>query len=234
MTSTASSSPSSSSSSTPPVGDESPTSLSNATERLYLTPPPQRSPEQPEPPQRVPQELTFNHNPLGPFAAPSRPARPQAPPASFLPQPIPALPFLIPATHAAPAAFLPCFYQHANPAAITHLPFLPHPLKNEAGHSMLRHANRNLPELIIEPVREEPGSPRPSSSMTSSFTASSPRSVGMSPTGSHPGDGPTPPPSASGSRKRRRQDTLIPEGCPLTKKVCYQLHQLIYYIEWCH
>ena len=45
----------------------------------------------------------------------------------------------------------------------------------------------------------------------------------MSPTGSHPGEGPTPPPSGSGSRKRRRQDTLIPEGCPLTKKEIVEL-----------
>ena len=45
----------------------------------------------------------------------------------------------------------------------------------------------------------------------------------MSPTGSHPGEGPTPPPFGSGSRKRRRQDTLIPEGCPLTKKEIVEL-----------
>ena len=210
ISSNTSSSPSSTSSTPPPTpAQESP-------ERIFLTPPPQRSPNHPEDAQQqVSRDFTFNHHPQGAFSAPKI----YHSPATFLPRPIPPPPFLIAAIHA--PAYFHYLYPHPHHPAIPHLPILAPPhLKQEPDHSLLRHA---LPELIIEPVKEEPGSPRPSSSFTSSFTASSPRSVGMSPTGSHPGEGPTPPPSGSGSRKRRRQDTLIPEGCPLTKKEIVEL-----------
>ena len=156
---------------------------------------------------------SFNHSLEGPFVATSSPQkRPQLwpppvhphPPHPLLLFPSPGHPYLHPQ------------YIHPN-YLLNSIPTLPVMQRvPEPDHSLLRHAN--LPDLIIEPIKEEQQSPRPPSSITtfggnSSCSASSPRS----PSGSNGRDGSTPPP-AQGSRKRRRQDTLVPEGCPLNRR----------------
>lgn len=108
--------------------------------------------------------------------------------------------------------------------ALPQLPPRPHVPEVDRG---LLH---RLPDIDVELIREERHSPRPSSSAMSnqftptlshsSYSGSSPRSVGMSPTGSRAGDG-TPPTSTT--RKRRRQDTLVPPGCPLTRREIVEL-----------
>ena len=108
-------------------------------------------------------------------------------------------------------------------------PHPPHPLLlfPSPGHPYLHpqyiHPNYLLNSIPTLPVMQRVPEPdhsllRPPSSITtfggnSSCSASSPRS----PSGSNGRDGSTPPP-AQGSRKRRRQDTLVPEGCPLNHR----------------